>query len=93
MEFVVIFLISLVVAFFILKKRKYKIKDKELKKQEIILNYENNLRTILEKNKNNKPQQLEEKKLFLLQCNQELSRNIFFTPEESKKIIENLLKI
>lgn len=93
MEFVVIFLISLAVAFFILKKRKYKIKDKELKKQEIILNYENNLRTILEKNKNNKTQQLEEKKLFLLQCNQELSRNIFFTSEESKKIIENLLKI
>jgi len=93
MEFIVIFLITLIVAFFIIKKRKYKIKDSIQKKEEIINAYENDLRIIIEKNKHNQSKLLEEKKLFLLKCNNELSRNIFFTAEESKKIIENLLKI
>jgi len=93
MEFIVIFLITLIVAFFIIKKRKYKIKDSIQKKEEIINVYENDLRIIIEKNKHNQSKLLEEKKLFLLKCNNELSRNIFFTAEESKKIIENLLKI
>jgi|AntRauTorcE11898_2_1112593.scaffolds.fasta_scaffold76913_2 uncharacterized membrane protein (DUF106 family) len=93
MEFIIIFLITIIVAFFILKKRKFRIKDSEQKKEEIINAYENNLRSIIEKNKHNQSKLLQEKKLFLLKCNSELSRNIFFTAEESKKIIENLLKL
>jgi len=36
---------------------------------------------------------MEQKKIFLQQCNSELSRNIFFTSDETVKIIEKLLKV
>jgi len=90
MEFVVIFLATIVVAYIILRKTNYKIKQTTVKKHEIIEQYEVQLQSILEQHKNDKEKQLQQKKIFLKQCNNELSRNIFFTADESSKIIQKL---
>jgi len=76
----------------LLTKSTSEIKKPAIKKEEIILQYEKELETILEQYKNNKNKQLEEKKKFLQRCNSELSRNIFFTEEESINIIKRLLQ-
>ena len=68
-------------------------KNKALKKEEIILNYENELKSILLKHKDNKTKQIEQKKLFLQKCSSEFSRNIFFSTEESKQIIQKLAQL
>jgi len=93
MEFVIIFIITLCVAFFMLRTKNKNIKKSFQKKEEIITDYENRLKIVIEKNKHNKTKLLNEKKQFLLECNSELSRNIFFTDEEAKKVIEKLLKL
>lgn len=94
MEILLVFIaLILAVSFFIFNGKKYKVKNTAVKKEEIIAQYENSLQQILKKYENDKSKQIEEKKLFLQKCNSELSRNIFFTHEESIKIIERLLKI
>jgi len=94
LEVLLIFIILiLVISFFLFSNKNSKVKNTAVKKEEIILEYEHNLQKILRKYENNKSKQIEEKKLFLQQCNSELSRNIFFTHEESIKVIERLLKI
>ena len=69
---------------------KYRLKDTAIKKNEIIEQYELTLKNILIEHQKNKDIQLEKKKLFLKQCNSELSRNIFFTEKESNNIIKKL---
>ena len=71
-------------------KTNYKIKQTATKKTEIITHYEKELKTILEQYSDDKVMQLEQKKQYLKQCNEELSRNIFFTKEESLKIVQKL---
>jgi len=94
LEILLVFIaLILAVSFFIFNGKKYKVKNTAVKKEEIIAQYENSLQQILKKYENDKSKQIEEKKLFLQKCNSELSRNIFFTHEESIKIIERLLKI
>lgn len=90
MEFVVIFLATLVVAYIILRKTNHKIKQTAVKKNEIIDQYETELKSLLKQYDNDKITQLEQKKRYLKQCNDELSRNIFFTKEESSQIIQKL---
>ncbi len=93
MEFVVIFLATLVVAYIVLRKTNHKIKQTAVKKDEIIAQYETQLKSILEQYKDDKQSQLEQKNIFLKKCNNELSRNIFFTTEESATIIKRLAEI
>jgi len=93
MEFVVIFLATLVVAYIVLRKTNHKIKQTAVKKEEIIAQYEIQLKSILEQYKDDKQSQLEQKNIFLKKCNNELSRNIFFTTEESATIIKRLAEI
>lgn len=93
MEFVVIFLATLVVAYIVLRKTNHKLKQTAVKKNEIILEYERELKALLEQYSDDKITQLEQKKRYLKQCNDELSRNIFFTDEESSKILQKLANI
>lgn len=92
MEIIIIILILIGMGILLLTKSTSEIKKPAIKKEEIILQYEKELETILEQYKNNKNKQLEEKKKFLQRCNSELSRNIFFTEEESINIIKRLLQ-
>lgn len=68
-------------------------KSSAVKKTEIIENYENQIKEVLHRYKDDNTKQLEEKTKLLKQINSELSRNIFFTPEESKQVIQYLLTI
>lgn len=90
MEYIIIFLILAITVFFVLSQKNCKVKKTGVKKEEIIMSYENDLRKILKKFEDNKPLQIEQKKKFLQNCNNELSRNIFFTEEEAIKIIQRL---
>lgn len=89
MEFVVIFLVTLVVAYIILRKTNHKLKSEHQKKSEIIEQYENELKILLQNNQN----KTEVKTEFLKKCNDELSRNIFFTKEESSQLLQRLAQL
>lgn len=89
MEFVVIFLVTLVVAYIILRKANHKLKSEHQKKSEIIKQYEDELKDLLKNSQN----QVEIKKEFLKKCNDELSRNIFFTKEEASQLLQRLAQI
>ena len=65
-------------------------KSPVVKKDEIIEQYQSQLKNILKKHENDKNTQLEQKKLFLQKCSSELSRNIFFDPHEAKEVIQKL---
>ena len=92
MEIFLIFIFFILLAFFYKSQKKLKIKNSGDKKEEIVTNYEKELQTLLTKYQDDKTKQIEQKKIFLQHCNSELSRNIFFTNEESIKVIEKLLK-
>ncbi|MEA3552955.1 MAG: hypothetical protein U9R39_00990 [Campylobacterota bacterium] len=68
-------------------------KSSVVKKHEIIEQYEKELKAILDKHKHNNETKIEQKKLFLQKCSSELSRNIFFDPEESKQVIQKLASL
>lgn len=91
-EIILLLLILIVIGFFIFTQKNSKVKNSAIKKEEIITQYENDLQSLLRKHQNNKEMQLKQKKIFLQNCNSELSRNIFFTHEETVKVIERLLK-
>ena len=93
MEIILIFIFFILVIFFYKSQQKLKIKNNAVTKIKIIQNYENELKALLKKFENDKTKQLEEKKIFLQNCNSELSRNIFFSNDEAIKVIEKLLKI
>ena len=93
MDIVIIITLILIVGvvFLLLQNNKsVSPRDSALKKEDIISNYEKDLQKILSKYKNDKERQIEEKKLFLQNCSSELSRNIFFNPNEAKQIIQKL---
>ena len=90
MEISVLIIVFCIILFFIASKKNCQIKNTGLKKDEIILQYEDNLKKILAQYKNDKNKQIEEKKIFLQNCNSELSRNIFFTKEESLQVLQRL---
>ncbi len=93
MEIALLIIIFFVILFFIVSKKSYKIKNSVIKKDEIIAQYENDLKKILSKYNDDKIKQIEQKKIFLQNCNSELSRNIFFTQEESLQILQRLSKL
>ena len=69
------------------------IKPTAVKKHEIIEQYEKELKSILNKYKHDNETMIQQKKNFLQKCNSELSRNIFFDENESKKIIQKLASL
>jgi uncharacterized protein YxeA len=96
MDILIIILILIaiaIIALFIFQDTNLFTKSPSKKRGEIYLEYEKELQNILNKYKDNPTQQLSEKKIFLKKCSSELSRNIFFTPAEAKKIIEKLVKL
>ena len=68
-------------------------KSPKIKKDEIIEKYKNELEDILKRYQNNKDEQIAQKKLFLQKVTSELSRNIYFSKEENKQIIEKLASL
>jgi len=92
MEFVLLICIFFIVLFFIVSKKSYKIKNTLLKKEEIIVQYEDQLKKILV-NYEDKNEQIKQKKIFLQKCNSELSRNIFFTEQEAIQVIQRLSQL
>ena len=92
MEFLVIFLAIIVVGYLVLNKTNHKLKATSQTKQEIIDRYENEMKNILAKCENPEKEK-EQKALYLKKCNDELSRNIFFTPEEAKDILQKLANL
>ena len=90
MEFLFIFLAIIVTGYLVLNKTKHKLKETAQTKQEIIQRYKSDLQIVLEQHKEDNEVQQKQKTLFLKKCNDELSRNIFFTPEESKEILKKL---
>lgn len=93
MEYILALLLSamLTVAFMFYKKNKtIFIKPTVIKKDELIQNYRDELLEILEKNKENKNLQFQEKIKFLKKVNYELSMNIFFDEIEAKNLIQEL---
>lgn len=92
LEIILIILILIVIGVLFFNQSSSETKNPIVKKEEIIEEYERDLQTILEKYRDDKPRQVQEKKIFLQNCNSELSRNIFFTEQESIEIIKRLLK-
>jgi MinD superfamily P-loop ATPase len=92
-EAVTIVLTLLFAALFIYFNSKKAIKKTKIQtKSEIINRYENELLGIL-KNCEDRDLQIKERIEFLKRVNQELSMNIFFDKEESKKVLEKLSKM
>lgn len=85
-------LVILVIVIF-LKLTKKEHKSLLTKKSEIREEYFNQLRVILKKYTDNPEEKLEKKKNFIKKCNDELSRNIFFSDLESHQIISDLAKL
>ena len=92
MDIVIIITLILIIGviFLLLQNTNTPTRSQTVKKDDIIKNYEKNLKDILSKHENNKDKQIEQKKLFLQKCSSELSRNIFFNPDEAKLIIQKL---
>jgi len=80
----------MILGVFLFSKKNSNVKNTAVKKEEIIAQYETKLLTLLKQHKNDKTKQIEQKKIFMQHCNSELSRNIFFTREESVKILQKL---
>lgn len=92
MDIVVVFLVGILlilggVIYF--GKSTAGVKSKAVKKDEIIEKYTLELKQILAKCET-KEQKIEQKKIFLQGVSSELSRNIFFTQEEAKQLIQKL---
>ncbi len=92
MEFLFIFLAIIVTGYLVLKKTNTKLKETSKTKQEIIQRYENDLQAILDQCEDQESKQ-KQKAIFLKKCNEELSRNIFFTPDEAKEILQKLASL
>lgn len=93
--FIALLVIGLGALYIYLRKesRKKFVKSQTVKKSEIIASYENQMREILVKYKDDESKRLEQKKKLLMKINQELSLNIFFDEVESKKLIAQLANL
>jgi len=91
MELIAIFLLSIIVAFFLIKQRKKNVREVHRKKDLIIQEYKNQLKELLEKSP--KENRAKVKTDFLKKCNEELSRNIYFEHNEIHTVLNKLLKV
>jgi len=97
MEALILFVVALLIAIGViyLKNNTFsvKTKPKHVKKEEIILEYEKQMKELVKKHSSNNEVLTYEKIKLLKQINQELSMNLFFDEIESKQIIQKLSKI
>lgn len=93
--FIALLLIGLGALYIYLRKenRKKFVKSQAVKKSEIITSYENQMKEVLIKYKDDETKRLELKKKLLIKINQELSLNIFFDDIEAKKILTQLANL
>jgi hypothetical protein len=84
-----VILISIVLFFIFKGQNDFSFKPKGVKKEEISQNYINELKDILS-SCDTKEEKIAKKKLFIQKTNSELSRNIFFSEEESKDLLKKL---
>lgn len=89
---IIILLLALIVVGYLiyLNNNPRNTKSPAVKKDEIFKQYKKELKTILQQCNGDNDLKIQQKKLFLQKCSSELSRNIFFTQSESKKIIQDL---
>ncbi|MFA7083512.1 MAG: hypothetical protein WC141_03145 [Arcobacteraceae bacterium] len=94
MNYFLLLLIALIliITIFVIFGKKLKVAGKSayVKKNEIIINYKFQMKELILTHKNNQERLKEEKIKFIKNANQELSKNIFFTQEEIRKIIYEL---
>jgi len=92
MEYIslIFLLFLLILPLYFFKQKNTNIKSKTVKKEEIIQEYFSLMEEVLEKNKDNKQLQVQEKIKLLKNINNELAMNIFFDEEEAKKILKDL---
>lgn len=93
MELLFIFLAIIVIGYLVLYKTRGRLKETAQTKREIITRYETELKNILEKYKDDSQTAKEQKSIYLKKTNEELSRNIFFTQDESKEILQKLANL
>jgi hypothetical protein len=92
MEFIIIFIAIGLIAYVVLFKTNHKIEQTKSKKEQMVFQYEKELQKLLQEAQT--PQeQTQVKNQFLQKCNSELSRNIFFTKEESKQALHKLAQL
>ena len=91
MELIAIFLLSIIIAFFLIKKKKKNVREVYKKKDLIVQDYKNQLKELLENSP--KEDRAKIKTDFLKKCNEELSRNIYFEHNEIHTVLNKLLKI
>ncbi len=84
-----VILISIVLFFIFKDKGSFSVRSKTVKKEEISQNYINELKDILS-SCDTKEEKIAQKKIFIQKTNSELSRNIFFSEEESKDLLKKL---
>jgi len=94
MEYLIIFIILIMLGFLYLifqPKQKKEAKSKEQKQEEIYKAYKEKMDTYLEEYKGNK-ELYEQKKISLLKnFSNELNRNLFFDVEDTRKLIQRLI--
>lgn len=92
MEYIslIFLLFLLILPLYFFKQKNTNIKSETVKKEEIIQEYFSLMQEVLEKNKDNKQLQVQEKIKLLKNINNELAMNIFFDKEEAKKILKDL---
>lgn len=88
---VLLVLVIIFIGLFIFRNKTTVIKkSSEVKKEEIINQYIQELQTLIEKHKNDSEMLKKEKLNFIKNVNSQLNKNIFFTQNEIKKIIYEL---
>ncbi|MEA3290584.1 MAG: hypothetical protein U9Q04_10445 [Campylobacterota bacterium] len=92
---VIVFLLTALTAGALFYKRKdgSSIRSTVLKKEDIIKNYEDELKEMMSPYEDDKKMQIKIKKEYLQKCNSELSRNVFFDEDEAKEVIEKLSQL
>lgn len=86
---IAIVLITLVLFFIFKSGPSFAVKSPQVKKEQIIQDYMDELKTILGEYET-KEEKTAQKKLFLQKVNGELSRNIFFDEDEAKELLKKL---
>lgn len=86
---IAIVLITLVLFFIFKSGPSFAVKSPKVKKEQIIQDYMDELKTILGEYET-KEEKTAQKKLFLQKVNGELSRNIFFDEDEAKELLKKL---
>lgn len=88
--YILAFLVSLIIAFFLFNKPSSNKKSAVIKKHELIKMYEDEMHEIIVKYKNDSSQLQIKKIEYLKYASHQLHNNIFFDEHEAKEIIKRL---